>query len=90
MLGLKRQSEAERFSRNPWVKITLVALDRHVAELDRLAIEIRLKHTKAIARAEIIRAFIEAAIESGIDLSEADSAEGIARLLNGHQPVGRT
>ena len=28
----------------PWAKITVVLLDRHVAYLDRLAIDIRLKH----------------------------------------------
>ena len=37
----------------PWAKITVVLLDRHVAYLDRLAIDIRLKHGKAISRAEI-------------------------------------
>ena len=45
----------------PWAKITVVLLDRHVAYLDRLAIDIRLKHGKAISRAEIIRGLIEAA-----------------------------
>ena len=39
----------------PWAKITVVLLDRHVAYLDRLAIDIRLKHGRAISRAEIIR-----------------------------------
>jgi hypothetical protein len=65
----------------PWGKITVVLLDRHVASLDRLAIDIRLKHGKAISRAEIIRAFIEAASQSGIDLSEATSGDAIVELL---------
>lgn len=66
----------------PWAKVTVVLLDRHVAYLDRLAIEIRLKHGKAISRAEIIRALIDAAAESGVDLTQADSASSIADLIN--------
>jgi len=65
----------------PWQKVTVVLLDRHVVFLDRLAIDFRLKHGKAISRAEIVRAFIEAAIQRGIDLSEADSIDGLVRLL---------
>jgi len=67
----------------PWAKITVVLLDRHVAYLDRLAIDIRLKHGKAISRAEIIRGLIEASFQSGTDLSQADSIDGIVELLTG-------
>ena len=67
----------------PWAKITVVLLDRHVAYLDRLAIDIRLKHGKAISRAEIIRGLIEAAFQSGIDLSQADSIDTLVELLTG-------
>src|ERR1051325_8256405 len=65
----------------PWAKITVVLLDRHVAYLDRLAIDIRLKHGKAISRAEIIRGLIEAAFQSGIDLSQAESIDTLVDLL---------
>lgn len=67
----------------PWAKITVVLLDRHVAYLDRAAIDIRLKHGKAISRAEIIRGLIEAAIQSGVDLSQADSVDRLTDLLSG-------
>jgi hypothetical protein len=67
----------------PWAKITVVLLDRHVAYLDRLAIDIRLKHGKAISRAEIIRGLIEAAFQSGVDLSEAHSIDTLVKLLTG-------
>jgi hypothetical protein len=63
-----------------------VLLDRHVAYLDRLAIDIRLKHGKAISRAELIRGLIEAAIQSGIDLSQADSIYTLVELLTGAVP----
>ena len=66
----------------PWSKITVVLLDRHVAFLDRLAVDIRLKHSRAISRAEIIRALIEAASKSGADLSQADSAETLVDIVN--------
>jgi len=42
----------------PWAKISVVLLDRHVAYLDRLANDIRLSG-RAISRAEIIRGLIE-------------------------------
>ena len=70
----------------PWAKITVVLLDRHVAYLDRLAIDIRLKHGRAISRAEIIRGLIEAAFQSGIDLSQADSIDTLVELLTGSIP----
>ena len=70
----------------PWAKITVVLLDRHVAYLDRLAIDIRLKHGKAISRAEIIRGLIEAAIHSGVDLSQSDSIDTLVELLTGAVP----
>jgi hypothetical protein len=65
----------------PWAKITVVLLDRHVAYLDRLAIDIRLRHGKAISRAELIRGLIEAAFQSGVDLSQADSIDTLVDLL---------
>src|ERR1041385_484769 len=73
----------------PWAKITVVLLDRHVAYLDRLAIDIRLKHGKAISRAEIIRGLIEEAFESGIALSQADSSDTLVGLLTGTTPKPR-
>ena len=73
----------------PRAKITVVLLDRHVAYLDRLAIDIRLKHGKAISRAEIIRGLIEAAFQSGIDLSQADSIDSLVDLLVGSSGSGK-
>jgi hypothetical protein len=73
----------------PWAKITVVLLDRHVAYLDRLAIDIRLKHGRAISRAEIIRGLIEAAFQSGVDLSQADSIDTIVELLTSSKRKGR-
>ena len=74
----------------PWAKITVVLLDRHVAYLDRLAIDIRLKHGRAISRAEIIRGLIEAAAQSGIDLSQAESIDTLIDLLKGSSSKRRS
>lgn len=74
----------------PWAKITVVLLDRHVALLDRLAVDIRLKHGKAISRAELIRALIEAAYQSGIDLSDATSSDALIGLLVGSGRRGKS
>jgi len=67
--------------REPWTKITVVLLDRHVAFLDGLCIDIRLKHGRALSRAEVIRAIIEAARKSGVDLTQASSLDGIVQLM---------
>ena len=71
-----------------WIKITVIMLDRHIADLDRLAIDMRLKHGRAISMAEIIRGLIEAAFQSGVDLSGADGHKGIADLLNAGREQG--
>jgi hypothetical protein len=44
------------------LKITVVLLQRHVAALDHLAINIRLRSGVAVPRAHIIDAFIAAAL----------------------------
>jgi len=64
-----------------WSKITVVLLDRQVAFLDRLAVDIRLRHGVAISRAELIRALIEAMIQSDVPLSDASDTGGMVDLL---------
>ena len=67
--------------REPWAKITVVLPSRQVAYLDGILIDIRVKHGKALSRAQLIRSLIEAAFQSNIDLSQADTADGIVELL---------
>lgn len=52
----------------PWAKVTVVLLDRHVAYLDDLAIHLRMKHGWAASRAELIRGLIEAAAGANVDI----------------------
>jgi hypothetical protein len=51
------------------MKITVILLQRHVALLDRLALDIRIKHGQAITRSEIIFAMVEAAERRKMDPS---------------------
>jgi hypothetical protein len=62
-------------------KITVVLLDRHVAYLDRIAVDIRYKHGVAIARAEIIRALVDAASSSKLDLASAANVPRMTEML---------
>jgi hypothetical protein len=64
-----------------WAKITVVLLDRHVAYLDRIAVDIRLEHSFAISRAELIRSLIEAASHSGLVLSDAANVKQMIEML---------
>jgi hypothetical protein len=64
-----------------WSKITVVLLDRHVAYLDRIAVDIRLQRGIAISRAELIRGLIEAASRTGVELSDAAGNPEMVNLL---------
>jgi hypothetical protein len=64
-----------------WAKITVVLLDRHVAYLDRIAVDIRLQHGFAISRAELIRSLIEASAQSGLVLSDASDVKVMIEML---------
>jgi hypothetical protein len=66
-----------------WSKVSVVLFDRQIAHLDG---NIRAKSVgRSLNRAEIIRALIDALIESGIDIdsvtSEADLRARVARRL---------
>ena len=68
-----------------WSKVSVVLFDRQIAQLDDYG-KSRLKSNgRSLNRAEIIRALIDALIESGIDIaaitSEADLRARVARRL---------
>jgi hypothetical protein len=65
----------------PWEKITVVLLDRHVGYLDIMCVLMRMRHGKAIARAELIRAFIEFMDRSGIDFTQFASMDDMVAFL---------
>ena len=68
-----------------WSKVSVVLFDRQIHDLDRLTKKMRGQSGKAMNRAEIIRALIDAFMESGMDVadagSEADLRARVARRL---------
>ena len=67
-----------------WSKVSVVLFDRQIAQLDDYGNGSK-STGRALNRAEIIRALIDALIESGIDIaaitSEADLRARVARRL---------
>ena len=48
-----------------YTKITLIMFRRHVALLDRLAVDVRVRHHVVLSRSAIIRALVDLAITKG-------------------------
>jgi hypothetical protein len=73
-----------------WSKVSVVLFDRQVARLDDIADTIRSKTDRSISRATLIRALVEALLESRLDLSsarsEADLTEAIVKRLKRERP----
>ena len=57
-------------------------LDRQVAYVDRIAVDIRIRHSVAISRAELIRGLIEAVFQGGLDLSDASTNEEMVEMVS--------
>jgi hypothetical protein len=68
----------------PWEKITVVMLERHAGYLDVMSVLIRMRHHRAISRAEIIRAFIEFMERSSIDFTQFSSVEEIVTYMTAY------
>lgn len=66
-----------------WTKVTVVLRDQQIHWLDRLSAEIRLKTKAAVSRAEILRALVAAAEQSGLDLTTAKNEKEITTFLVG-------
>jgi hypothetical protein len=62
-------------------KVTVNLLLRHVALLDRLAIDMRPKRRFRITRSDLIAGIIDAWQRSGVDLSEVCSGQEIAETM---------
>jgi hypothetical protein len=68
-----------------WTKVTVVLLNRQIAFLDRLAIDLRLTSGWAVSRAEIIRTLVDVLEESRLELdgirSEGELRDRLTRRL---------
>lgn len=68
-------------SEPPYVKATVVLRNDQVAKLDRLCADVRARSGTAIARAELIRAMIDAVLASSIELAHATSEEDLRNRI---------
>lgn len=66
------------------LEVTLNMIERHVAYLDLLSIVIRLRAQTALARTELVQAFVEFMQRSGIDFSRFATADEMTRYLVAH------
>lgn len=64
-----------------WSRITVILSVRQVVYLDRLCAEIRTRSGASVRRTELIRAFVDAVEESGIDVADATSEGELRELL---------
>ena len=70
------------------VKVTVVVLERQIAALDTLCVEIRLSSGSAVSRTDVIRALVEASEQ--IDLSGAGCGDQIASILGAKWGAARS
>jgi hypothetical protein len=77
----KRPSGRPPILDESWTKVTVVLFDRQIVELDRIRLGIREKTGAAVKRAEIIRAMVDAVLESGIDLTRATNEIAIKHMV---------
>jgi len=65
----------------PWIKVSVVLFRRQVRQLDQLTAQIRRTNAVRLTRAELIRALIDALIESRLDLTTTESGADVKRIL---------
>jgi hypothetical protein len=64
-----------------WSKVSVVLFDRQVLRLDRLVMDIRKHSGAALNRTVIIRALIDALLESKCDLRQSRTESDLRRCL---------
>ena len=62
--GVKRRPGRPPVHTESWTKVTVVLFDRQVRFLDRLADDIRARHSAAVSRAQLIRALVDSVGDS--------------------------
>ena len=79
--GAQRHTGRPVRHREPWEKITVNMLDRHAAYLDLMSVLIRLRHHRAVSRADLIRALIDFMQRSRVDFTRFATAQEISEYL---------
>src|SRR5262245_1468627 len=64
-----------------WTKVTVVLFDRQITFLDQLAGEIRRNTGATMSRAQIIRAFVDAIGDAGLELTSATSEADLRSVV---------
>ena len=64
-----------------WSKVSVVLFNRQIVSLDRLATEIRRHTGQVLNRAGIIRALIDAVVDSRLDLTRVTSEAELKQYL---------
>jgi hypothetical protein len=89
----KKQSRARptnrgrpRIHHERWSKVSVVLMDRQVAQLDRLAAEIRARTGKLVHRASLIRTLIDDLFEPQPARADGASALDLRELLRARTP----
>lgn len=65
----------------PWSKITIMMEDHHVTYLDLVSMFMRVRHHRTVARAEIVRAFVEFMERSEIDFTQFATIEDMTAYM---------
>ena len=70
-----------RTHREAWTKVSVVMFERQVLELDRLTTTIRSRTGAHLTRAEVIRALLDALLESRLDVKSVVSGAQLKSML---------
>ncbi len=68
----------------PWAKVTVVLDEHHVVYLDLVSLLMRVRHRRAVPRAELIRAFVEFMAQSGIDFTRFATTDEMVEYLTAY------
>ncbi len=81
-----RQPGRPKKHADAWSKVSVILFDRQTLLLDQLASEIRAVNQREgkrviLRRAELIRAFVDAVLESKVDLTHATSEDDVKAII---------
>lgn len=79
--GAKRRPGRPPIHDEEWTKVTVVLFDRQIVFLDGIVASIRSRNGASVSRAQLIRAFVDAIGQMGIDVTEATSEADVRALV---------
>lgn len=79
--GAKRRPGRPPIHDEEWTKVTVVLFDRQIMFLDGITASIRSRNGASISRAQLIRAFVDAIGQTGVDVTEATSEADVRALI---------